>query len=251
MAEMSGVAPQLVSEGSEVTCTLPVLNPRVRLAGLLIVLAVGVLPFVISSTMRVVGIASPTSGSFAAYRYLNGLFIEVTALALLLYVLHQNGQSVAEIGLRFQFGDVGYGILLILGSRLAFRTAHGMALWFYERMGHAPPPFTSPLVGTGIALSLLFAAINPFFEELIVRAFLITEAALLTGSVTLAVAFSVSLQTAYHLYQGVPNAVGHACIFLIFSLYYVKTRRLWPIVLAHFWLDLSAVIFYLARVHYR
>jgi hypothetical protein len=26
--------------------------------------------------------------------------------------------------------------------------------------------------------------------------------------------------------------------------YYVKTRRLWPVIFAHLWLDLFAVIFY-------
>jgi len=95
-----------------------------------------------------------------------------------------------------------------------------------------------------MAVSLLFTAINPVFEELIVRAFLISEATLLTGSAGLAVILSVLLQTSYHLYQGIPNAIGDGLIFLVFSLYYVKTRRLWPVILAHLWLDLYAVIFY-------
>jgi membrane protease YdiL (CAAX protease family) len=115
----------------------------------------------------------------------------------------------------------------------------------YElEFGHAPPRYISPLVGAGMAVSLLFAVINPFFEELIVRAFLISEATLLTGSAGLAVILSVLLQTSYHLYQGIPNAVGDGLIFLAFSTYYAKTRRLWPVIFAHLWLDLFAVIFY-------
>lgn len=251
MADILGVAPQVVSEGSDAISTGSAVNRRARLAGLLIVLAVAVLPFLISSTMRVVGITPTASDSYVVYRFLNALLIELTSLALLLYVLHQNGQSLGEIGLRFQFGDIGHGIVLILGCRLVFRIARLIMIWFYElRFGHAPPSFTSPLVGAGIALSLLFAAINPFFEELIVRAFLISEAAFLTGSVKLAVTFSVILQTAYHLYQGIPNAVGDGLIFLVLSLYYVKTRRLWPIVFAHFWLDFAAVISHLIRLQH-
>ena len=100
-----------------------------------------------------------------------------------------------------------------------------------------------------MAVSLLFAVVNPFFEELIVRAFLISEATLLTGSSGLAVILSVLLQTSYHLYQGIPNAVGDGLVFLVFSVYYAKTRRLWPVIFAHLWLDLFAVIFY--RLHAR
>ena len=251
MAEITVAAPQLDAEASDVTCIAPAVNRRARSAGLLILMAVAVLPFLISSSMRVFGITPPASESLSLYRFLNAMLIELTGLALLSYILHQNGQTLADIGFRFQFGDSGHAILLVLGCRLIFRVAHSIAAFVYQlHFGHVPPSATSPLVGLGIATSLLFAVINPFFEELIVRAFLISEAAFLTGSVKLAVMLSVALQTAYHLYQGVPNAVGDGFIFLVFSLYYVKTRRLWPIVLAHFWLDFSAVMFHFVRVQH-
>jgi membrane protease YdiL (CAAX protease family) len=116
--------------------------------------------------------------------------------------------------------------------------------------GHPPPSAISPLRAAGVTVvSLLNAAVNPFFEELIVRAFLIAEATLLTGSVAFAVAISVSLQTSYHKYQGIPNATGLGFVFLVFSIYYVRTRRLWPIIIAHLWSDLSALLWYSVHVH--
>lgn len=245
MSEIRHAPLQGLSEGPDPVSTIPAVDRRVRWAGLLIVLAVAILPFLISSTMHVVGIPPLVSGPYSLYRLLNALLIEVTSLALLLYVLHQNGQSLGDIGVRFRFADIGHGILLIVGSRLVFRIAYWSMVRLYElEFGHAPPRYISPLVGAGMAVSLLFAVINPFFEELIVRAFLISEATLLTGSAGLAVIVSVLLQTSYHLYQGIPNAVGDGLMFLAFSVYYAKTRRLWPVILAHLWLDVFAVIFY-------
>lgn len=66
--------------------------------------------------------------------------------------------------------------------------------------GHAPWPPTLPFSGLLFSLWLLaFSLLNPFFEELIVRAFLISETVALSGSATIAVALSVAVQTSYHL----------------------------------------------------
>jgi membrane protease YdiL (CAAX protease family) len=63
----------------------------------------------------------------------------------------------------------------------------------------------------------------------------------LTGSGALAVAISVALQTVYHLYQGVIMAVATGAGFLIFSLYYARSRRITPVILAHLYLDALAL----------
>lgn len=244
MSEIQDAPPQVLSESPDPVPTIPEVDRRVRWAGLLIVLAVAILPFLISSIMHVVGTTPLGSGSYSLYRLLNASLMEVTSLALLLYVLHQNGQSLGDIGFRFRVADIGHGILLIMGSRLVFRIAYWSTVRLYGEIGHTLPRYMSPLVGAGMVASLLFAAINPFFEELIVRAFLISEATFLTGSAGLAVILSVLLQTSYHMYQGIPNAIGDGLVFLVLSVYYVKTRRLWPAILAHLWSDLFAVIFY-------
>ena len=76
------------------------------------------------------------------------------------------------------------------------------------------------------------------------RAFLITEFQGVYLSTTLAVFVSVALQTSYHLYQGLPGALSHVPIFLTFSLYYVRTRRILPVVLAHLVMDVLSLSLY-------
>ena len=69
----------------------------------------------------------------------------------------------------------------------------------------------------------------------------------LTYNKTLTVVISVLIQTAYHFYQGVLPALILSITFFIFSVYYIKTSRLLPVVLAHLILDLAAYAFYMYR----
>jgi len=70
-------------------------------------------------------------------------------------------------------------------------------------------------------------------EELIVRAFLISEVAELSGSMPFAVFVSVAFQTSYHLYQGTPAALVAAGTFFVSSVFYASTRRITPVILVH------------------
>jgi membrane protease YdiL (CAAX protease family) len=80
--------------------------------------------------------------------------------------------------------------------------------------------------------------VNPFFEELIVRAYTISELIDLGVNRAVATAISVIVQLSYHLYQGAANVVVLAVMFTIFSLYYSRTRRIVPVVLVHLGFDL-------------
>ena len=104
------------------------------------------------------------------------------------------------------------------------------------------------LFGGGISVvTILFVFLNPFFEELILRAYLMTEIKVLTNSTTKAIIASTALQTSYHLYQGVPLALADGALFLIFSIYYARTNRITPIVLAHLYCDTGSTLWYVLR----
>src|SRR5262249_7646685 len=88
-----------------------------------------------------------------------------------------------------------------------------------------------PSLGLLFPVSLLLSAA---MEELIVRAFMITEVVELTGQVSLAVFSSVCFQALYHFYQGGAGGLVGAGGFLICSIYYVRYRRITPLILSHF-----------------
>jgi membrane protease YdiL (CAAX protease family) len=92
-----------------------------------------------------------------------------------------------------------------------------------------------------LPLSLLMMVVNPFFEELLVRAYLMTEIEYLTGNINIAIVVSVLLQTSYHYYQGAVAPLFLSIGFMFFSFYYAKNRRITPVILAHMYFDLLAL----------
>ena len=178
---------------------------------------------------------------FIRYRYFDGLLRELTALALLAYVVVQNGQKFSEFGVAFRASDLLYGMLLWGGARLCYGLAYPGILYTCELLGWQPAPPYLPSLSLGLGLlTYCFVVVNPVYEEMLVRGFLMSETIGLTGSSTLAVLFSVLLQTSYHLYQGVPYALAASVIFLIYSVYYARTQRIMPLIVAHFMWDLTA-----------
>ena len=100
--------------------------------------------------------------------------------------------------------------------------------------------------GTSIWLVLPFLVLNAFFEEVIVRGYFMTELIELRKSVVLAAVISLAVQTSYHLYYGVYGAAMVGCGLSVFAIYYAKSRRLMPVILAHMLWDFTTV---LAKMH--
>lgn len=87
-----------------------------------------------------------------------------------------------------------------------------------------------------------FLFVNPFFEEILVRGYLMTEIIELRSSVVLAVLASLILQTSYHLHYGIAGALSLGTGLALFALYYTKFRRLMPVIVAHLLWDLTALL---------
>nr|WP_239551280.1 CPBP family intramembrane glutamic endopeptidase [Paenibacillus elgii] len=86
-----------------------------------------------------------------------------------------------------------------------------------------------------------FIVINPFFEELIVRAYTMTELSFLIKKEEITVLVSTIIQTSYHLYQGLIPALYTGIVFFVFSIYFAKTRKVVPVIMVHLLLDLTAI----------
>jgi membrane protease YdiL (CAAX protease family) len=170
---------------------------------------------------------------------------EVATLLLLGYVLSRRGLGFSSIGLRWSPTDVGAGILLAITSYVVYgfgytliRTIQRAMLGSIATGSTARDVFGHPSFVVGIAFCLL----NPFFEELVVRAYLMTEVTELTGSTAWAVVLSVFVQFSYHLYYGWVGAISLSFQFLVFALYYGYSRRALPIVVAHGFFDVYGML---------
>jgi membrane protease YdiL (CAAX protease family) len=64
----------------------------------------------------------------------------------------------------------------------------------------------------------------------------------LGGSRGLAVMVSVAVQMSYHLYQGLASGLALMIFFTLLSIYYVRTRRIVPVILVHLCLDVLSLV---------
>jgi membrane protease YdiL (CAAX protease family) len=187
--------------------------------------------------------ARSTSGLSPNVRWSYDFVHEATSLLLLGYVLRRRGLGFESLGLRWSLRDMLVAIPLAIVSYLAYAFAYRWISYICYLLFLSGPAYraASTFFGHPGWLAIPFALFNPFFEELTVRAYLMTEVAELTGSATLAVAASVTVQAAYHLYYGWLGALSLAFQFLVFSLYYARWRRALPVVAAHGIFDLWAI----------
>ena len=185
-----------------------------------------------------------TATSSADMHSLTGLVHETLCLALLGYVLSRRGLRLQSLGLRWSVRllFIGFGLAIIayhtyvlsaviaVISQNLFHVHLGVSHTFQQIYQH--PTW----------LSFPFFLLNPFFEELIVRAYAMTEIKALTGSWVAAVIASTIIQASYHLYYGWYDAFTLSLQFLVYSIYFARTRQVTPIVVAHGIFDVWGLI---------
>jgi uncharacterized protein len=81
-------------------------------------------------------------------------------------------------------------------------------------------------------------------EEIVVGAFVLTRLRQLGWSDSRALAAGAVLRGSYHLYQGYGGFVGNAVMGLIFGWWFQRTRRVWPLVVAHSIIDAISFVGY-------
>ena len=172
-------------------------------------------------------------------RWLGAMVQEVAALLVLGYVLARRNLRFRDIGLRWSMREVGAGLLVTVAAYLMY-VVGSLIIHFlpiHMSSANARSFYVSPS-----AMIIPFSLLNPFFEELIVRAYLMTEIMNLTGSYVLAVIASLGVQLSYHLYYGWAGVAALFFQFLILSVYYARWRGALPVIIAHGFFDMSAAL---------
>ncbi|NOU68761.1 CPBP family intramembrane metalloprotease, partial [Paenibacillus sp. LMG 31461] len=152
-------------------------------------------------------------------------------------VVKKQGRDYKDIGFEFRKSDVLHGILLFFGIYIIYI----IALAISPNFGQTPKNID--FLKTNVSIFyLLFIIINPFFEELIVRAYAITEAKYLLKNEEISVLISTVIQTSYHLYQGLIPALYAGIMFFAFSIYFVKSMRIIPVIIVHLLFDFITML---------
>jgi len=164
---------------------------------------------------------------------------------LVVYLVRRNGEGLGSIGLGRQGlrQDVGRGLVLF-----AFAGVAGVGIYL-GAVALGVNRFVVPVPPLGhwwtVPVLVMVALESALVEEVIVAGYLITRLQQLGLTAAAAVGASALLRGTYHLYQGWGGFAGNLALGLFFGVVFVRTRRTWPLVIAHFLLDVGAGVGYL------
>ncbi len=129
-------------------------------------------------------------------------------------------------------GSLAGAFLLVLGSIV------GATLAYLVARGDASAQPIAQMVARATVSPVPLVAvciINGLYEETFLCGYL--QRALASHGAAFAIGASLLVRTSYHLYQGPAGAVSVLGFGLVLSLYFQRTRKLWPIAFAHMLTD--------------
>jgi membrane protease YdiL (CAAX protease family) len=173
---------------------------------------------------------------------LNSLIVyELIVLAVLGTFLKMRGWTAERLGMGATVRDtvIGVGLMAIAYAITAFVKL--VAGHFAPEMLEAALKFERVAGPLDLGTVTLVSIINPYFEEVFVCAYVITALKDRRGAL-FAVNTSVALRVLYHLYQGAIGVMTIAPVGLIFAYWYLRSGRLWPLIVAHGLLDFIALM---------
>lgn len=181
------------------------------------------------------------------YQLLRIAFGVVPALLAVHLLNRDHGGARGLLGLdlrRRPGGDLTGGLLLAAVIGLP-----GLGLYLAARalgINATVAPAGLPDVWWAVPVLVLAALQNAALEEVVVVGYLITRLSDLGWRAGAAIATSAVLRGGYHLYQGFGAFVGNAIMGVVFALFFLRTRRVLPLVVAHTLLDVVAFVGYSA-----
>lgn len=163
---------------------------------------------------------------------------------LMLFVVSYREQTLLQgLGLTsFRAIHIAWAVTFLLVANLILT---GLA-WVLAQWGMPMPGEIQLLIPqdtTGRFVWVLLSATAGFCEEIAFRGYLMTRLRILGKTKTWLMPVVVSSLTfgILHAYQSLPGVIILTVYGAMFALLYIRTRSLWPCIIAHFFQDFTAL----------
>jgi membrane protease YdiL (CAAX protease family) len=173
-----------------------------------------------------------------------GIFFALIPVALAFFLLAKDRIGPRELGIDYRRPgyDIGWGAGLAAGiglpGLLLVYAALQLGINAQIRPSGLEPYWWS------VPVLILSAIQNSVLEEVIVVGYLVTRLRNMELSVVWIIAASAVLRGSYHLYQGFGGFIGNAIMGIVFVAFFLRTKRLMPLIVAHSLLDIVAFVGY-------
>lgn len=166
---------------------------------------------------------------------------EAVVGVLLLTFLRIRQWNLQSLGLMPSLRETLLGVGLAIAAYLSYAVVFLAAAGLSPYVAWAAAHLTLVTPGLSVPLAIAASIVNPVFEELFVSGYVISALRERRGFWT-AVNASVAIRLSYHLYQGPIGALNIIPLGCIFALWYGRTGRLWPLIVAHAIFDLVGLL---------
>lgn len=202
-----------------------------KIAEVLIVLTLGFGLFIYSSTIAFLNNSdAPTLQTYNSYDFIFIVVYEIIILTIIAYYLKHRNWSIKDFNLDFTFKMIGVAILLVV-------LREGLGMLFIKIIStskiFSPETINEPSISfqTNIVSIVLMVIVNSIYEEVLLIGYFFKRFEKFHPAIIILI--SLLIRTSYHTYQGFTNLIMIFLMALIFGLYYVKYKKLWPLIIAH------------------
>jgi membrane protease YdiL (CAAX protease family) len=172
------------------------------------------------------------------------MFLSWSPVLVIAYLLVRSGEGWSGIGLtRFRGVDARQGLALWVASFVLVLVLAQVFRYFGQREVDFLPDVL-PL-WFRVIQAVLIAATAGATEEIVVRGYAQTRLEQLRAPTAVIVLLPTALWGVLHVYQGLGAALTIFCLGLMYAVYFHRTRRLWPLILAHALFDGTQLVFIL------
>ncbi|WP_037028460.1 CPBP family intramembrane glutamic endopeptidase [Psychromonas aquimarina] len=163
---------------------------------------------------------------------------ETIVLLFLGVFLYSRGWKFHWLGLKPYKTDPIVGIGIALFSYLSYVIVYELFLYFTSA-GINEDVFSGNL---DLLYVIIISIINPIFEEVLVCGYVISYFKQSSKSFWFAINVSLLIRLSYHLYQGTVGVLSIIPLGLVFTYWFAKTGRLWPVIIAHILFDFIGLV---------
>jgi len=179
-------------------------------------------------------------------RQLTDIAFALAPVALVFYLARRWSEPLESFGL----GTAAFRQDVSWGSLLGLAVAAGGLGIYLSAIALNVNRFVVPVPPLGhwwtVPILLLSAGQNALLEEVVAVGYLMRRLEQVGWAGAAALATSALLRATYHLYQGWGGFAGNLLLGFIFGSIYLRWRRTWPLVVAHFVIDALAGLGYIA-----
>jgi len=180
----------------------------------------------------------PAQAMMTDARLVRMLMLEALLAAAWIPVLRRRGWSLGCISVAPEVLDLARGVGVLVVSYLAYWFAFTLVLLVFPTL----PDFLRSLQVGGAPswwVVAMVSLLNPVAEEFLYLGF-ITNLVRSDG-LQVALLAGILARTAVHVYQGPVGLVSAIAMGLVFGIYYLRSDRIWPVVVAHSLSDFIAL----------